>query len=208
VNWAGWERAVKCSGRPMPGALALFSWLQGRWPAGHSMGIYNCRPVRGRRSMSIHSEGRAVDFGLPVHGGRAHPQGIEIVRALGAQGRRWGVQAVIWDRRIWSARSPNGRPYKGVNPHIDHLHIELTRRAAAALTVDDLGGLPSGPVRPTVRRGSRGAHVEVLQQTLGGLAVDGIFGPRTEQAVRLFQQRRGLVVDGIVGRMTWSALGA
>jgi len=191
----------------MPGALALYSWLQGRWPAGHSMGIYNCRPVRGRQSMSVHSEGRAVDFGMPVHGGRAHPQGVEIVRALGAEGDRWGVQAVIWDRSIWSRRSPEGRPYNGVNPHIDHLHIELNRRGALSLTVDDLGGLPSGPVRPTVRRGDRGPHVEVLQG-LVGVAADGIFGPKTEQAVRMFQQRRGLVVDGVVGRMTWAALGS
>ena len=207
MNWAVWEKAVRCSGRPMPGALALYSWLQSRWPAGHSMGIYNCRPVRGRQSMSVHSEGRAVDFGMPVHGGRAHPQGVEIVRALGAEGDRWGVQAVIWDRRIWSRRSPEGRPYNGVNPHIDHLHIELNRRGALSLTVDDLGGLPSGPVRPTVRRGDRGPHVEVLQG-LVGVAADGIFGPKTEQAVRMFQQRRGLVVDGVVGRMTWAALGS
>ena len=205
MNWAVWEKAVKCSGRPMPGALALYSWLQGRWPVGHSVGIYNCRPVRGRQSMSIHSEGRAVDFGMPVHGGRAHPQGIEIVRALGEQGERWGVQAVIWNRRIWSARSPNGRPYRGTASHVDHLHIELNRRAAVALNRAQLGG-PTPTSRPTIRRGARGAHVENLQRLLGGLKVDGIFGPRTEQAVRQFQQAKGLKVDGIVGPRTWAAL--
>ena len=205
MNWAVWEKAVKCSGRPMPGAVELLRWLEASWPAGWSGGIYNCRPVRGRQSMSIHAEGRAVDFMLPVHNGQAYPQGDEIVAALGERGRELGVQAVIWNRRIWSARSPNGRAYGGVNPHIDHLHIELNRRASVALTRAQLGG-PQPTSRPTIRRGARGGHVENLQRLLGGLAVDGVFGPKTEQAVRVFQQSKGLKVDGIVGPRTWAAL--
>lgn len=204
MKWATWEAAVKCSGRPAPGALVLLDWLDKRWPVGWSGGIYNCRSVRGRQSMSIHSEGRAVDFMMPVQGGQAHPQGIEIVRALGERGDELGVQTVIWDRRIWSKRSPNGRAYTGVNPHIDHLHIELNRAAAAGLTLDRLGGVPV-PSRPTLRRGDRGPHVANLQRLLA-LKADGIFGPNTEQAVRLFQQSKGLKVDGVVGPATWSAL--
>ncbi len=38
-------------------------------------------------------------------------------------------------------------------------------------------------------------------------AVDGIFGYRTEQAVRYFQQKNGLAVDGKVGTQTLKALG-
>ncbi|MFF9274863.1 peptidoglycan-binding protein [Streptomyces griseosporeus] len=36
--------------------------------------------------------------------------------------------------------------------------------------------------------------------------VDGIFGPRTEAAVRQLQARSALVVDGIIGPHTWKAL--
>jgi hypothetical protein len=202
VNWAFWQAAERCSGRAAPGAVALLRWLEGRWPQGWSGGIYNCRPVRGRQSMSVHAEGRAVDFMLP---GRSNPAGIDIVRALGADGDRNGIQTVIWDRRIWSRRSPNGRAYTGVNPHTDHLHIELNRSAASSLTVERLGGIPTGTPRPTVRRGDRGAHVANVQRLLG-LATDGIFGPKTEQAVRAFQQQRRLKVDGVVGPQTWAAL--
>ena len=203
MNFARWEKAVKCSGRPMPGAVRLLNWLTQSYPVGWSGGIYNCRPIRGQTSMSIHGEGRAVDFMLPVQGGKAHPVGDEIVAKLGADGDRLGIQCIIWDRRIYSRRSPNGRPYRGVNPHIDHLHIELNRRAATGMP--NLG--PTVPQqRPTLRRGARGAHVQNLQQLLGGLAIDGIFGPRTEQAVRAFQQANGLKVDGIVGPQTWGAL--
>ncbi|MDQ0750386.1 transcriptional regulator with XRE-family HTH domain [Streptomyces africanus] len=37
-------------------------------------------------------------------------------------------------------------------------------------------------------------------------AVDGIFGPHTERAVRDLQKRAHLVVDGIIGPHTWKAL--
>lgn len=65
--------------------------------------------------------------------------------------------------------------------------------------------------RPTIRNGSTGAAVRELQTILNKLGYDvgdvtGIFGPRTEAAVRTFQRNRGLTVDGIVGPVTWNAL--
>jgi peptidoglycan hydrolase-like protein with peptidoglycan-binding domain len=38
------------------------------------------------------------------------------------------------------------------------------------------------------------------------VAVDGIFGPQTEAAVKSFQQSNGLAADGIVGPLTWPKL--
>jgi peptidoglycan hydrolase-like protein with peptidoglycan-binding domain len=61
-----------------------------------------------------------------------------------------------------------------------------------------------------LRKGSRGDDVRTLQTLLNengySLAVDGIFGSRTDGAVRDYQARKGLVVDGIVGPKTWGAL--
>lgn len=59
----------------------------------------------------------------------------------------------------------------------------------------------------TIRNGSRGQDVTVLQSFLG-IDADGIFGPKTEAAVKEFQNEHGLDVDGIVGHLTWAAIQA
>lgn len=64
---------------------------------------------------------------------------------------------------------------------------------------------------PLIRKGSRNNFVYLLQFILNNqygykLAVDGIFGTGTENAVRQFQQNNGLSVDGIVGNNTWKTL--
>ncbi len=58
----------------------------------------------------------------------------------------------------------------------------------------------------TIKIGSKGPDVKILQQKLN-LAVDGIFGPITDEAVKAFQKSKGLSVDGVVGNKTWAALG-
>jgi hypothetical protein len=57
----------------------------------------------------------------------------------------------------------------------------------------------------TLRQGSTGSQVKILQEILNtkdnaGLVTDGIFGKKTDQAVRLFQAQNHLTVDGIVGK--------
>lgn len=56
-----------------------------------------------------------------------------------------------------------------------------------------------------IRRGSTGKDVVLIQETVGE-KTDGIFGPRTEQAVKVYQQSHGLVPDGVVGPKTWSVM--
>ncbi len=58
----------------------------------------------------------------------------------------------------------------------------------------------------TLRKGSKGDDVRRLQELLGGLEVDGIFGRKTEAAVKAYQAANGLKADGIVGPLTWAAL--
>ena len=58
--------------------------------------------------------------------------------------------------------------------------------------------------------GSRGNEVNDLQRRLNqsgyNIAVDGKFGPETQNAVKQYQQKMGLKVDGIVGNNTWGKL--
>jgi N-acetyl-anhydromuramyl-L-alanine amidase AmpD len=64
---------------------------------------------------------------------------------------------------------------------------------------------PAGGIaRPTVRRGSAGPFVQILQERLGLKPADGIFGAQTEAAVRAFQRDHQLVPDGIVGPKSWA----
>lgn len=64
----------------------------------------------------------------------------------------------------------------------------------------------------TLKKGCKGSEVKTLQAALNhacpyGLAVDGAFGAKTEEAVRDYQKRNGLTADGIAGAKTWSRLG-
>lgn len=63
----------------------------------------------------------------------------------------------------------------------------------------------------TIKRGAKGDAVKLLQQQLRALgydpgAIDGVFGTRTDKAVKAFQSENGLDVDGIVGEFTWTRL--
>jgi peptidoglycan hydrolase-like protein with peptidoglycan-binding domain len=63
---------------------------------------------------------------------------------------------------------------------------------------------------PIQRRGSHDENTRTVQYLLRQrgfpVAVDRVFGPRTEEAVQRFQKDRGLGIDGIVGNETWPAL--
>jgi peptidoglycan hydrolase-like protein with peptidoglycan-binding domain len=67
-----------------------------------------------------------------------------------------------------------------------------------------------------VQRGSTGDAVRGVQEEFQfrnlsgdphkGVQIDGDFGPKTEDAVRDFQQALAISVDGVVGPVTWRAL--
>ena len=57
-----------------------------------------------------------------------------------------------------------------------------------------------------LKKGSKGPAVVTLQEFLK-LTADGIFGPKTESAVKSYQKKNGLVADGIVGPKTWAYMG-
>ena len=57
------------------------------------------------------------------------------------------------------------------------------------------------------KKGDKGQEVRRVQKTIGGLTVDGDFGPKTEQAVKDYQKSESLSADGVVGPATRGNLG-
>lgn len=160
---------------------------------------FNYRPVTGGGSLSNHSSGTALDLNAPEHPYDAS--------GTFTAGQVAAIRAIL-DMCEGTVRW--GGDYTSTK---DEMHFELNKApgdASIARVAAKLGGSTPPPSRPTIREGDEGAAVTEAQQLLNakGFAcdVDGIFGPRTAQAVVGFQNANGLTADGIVGPNTWAAL--
>lgn len=163
---------------------------------------YAERTIRGSSTtLSNHASGTAIDLDALLH-------------PLGVRGTWGGAKARIDDRlRVYEGAIRWGENYSG---RPDGMHFEINAgastvaRIAAKLRGGSAGAVaaaaPPGSRFPTIRRGSTGTAVSVIQRFLR-IKVDGDFGPITDAAVRRYQQMRGLAVDGIVGPRTWAETG-
>lgn len=80
-------------------------------------------------------------------------------------------------------------------------------------TTEEISGVPSSFPGEALTEGSRGEAVRQMQEQLNAIAdvyyvvpniaADGIFGPRTAEAVRAFQRQFDLTPNGIVDFTTW-----
>ena len=192
--------AVSCHREIAP----LVAWLLDQTAAGgygprhgECWGFAN-RAIRGTNTPSNHSWGLAIDINAP-----ANPMTDRLVTDMPS-----------WMPDLWKSKMFRwGGDYRGRK---DAMHYEFMGSPDdARRLVAEIGGAPA-PVaatgsRPTLKKGAKGPDVSHLQDRLNahgaGVGVDGAFGPRTDAAVRSFQQAHGLAVDGIVGRNTWAALG-
>ena len=216
MRWADWQGASNCTGSATQGARHLLAWARECYPGAASLGIYNCRTVRGGSTTSLHGEGRALDLDPDgSRGANGFSVGRSLVARIGEHGARLGVQAVIYNREIWSQRSPEGRYYGGVHPHNDHLHIELTRAAGANLTLATLRAVLGGPEEADVYvvkmndEGPRVTRAQTVVQAAGRAAglgdllpkygADGDYGDETAGAVNRVAKAAGLPEDGGTG---------
>jgi len=91
------------------------------------------------------------------------------------------------------------------------LQTELNQSFGRNLVVDGVFGPLTRAAVVNVHFGARGNLVWIMQAALhcrgfGPGSIDGIYGPRTDNALRSFQRNRGLTVDGIAGPNTFQAL--
>ncbi len=230
-TWAPYDAAHTCNQKPQ-GAKALAAYLELAFPYQSSMGICNCRNTRGGSSKSHHAECRAYDAGVPVKpNGAARPElGDPIHQLLGPHGKRLGLDHLIYNRIIYSARSPDGRPYKGTHPHYNHHHIGLNTKAALNLNyatlvavLGDPGGITPPPQGDDMSflpmmdgdglsrgRLDKADDVTVLQDLLGftGSDKDGKYGAGTSAGVAPFSGDDGKVCSGeTYGKIQRAALG-
>lgn len=157
------------------------------------MGAYNNRNIAKTNTKSMHAYGRAFDIG------GSKETMYKISRYLQ---KIAGVQYVIYNREV-SFKGGPWHKYTGANAHTDHVHVDFLPSFRYTSTTSS-GSEAAQP--PTIKAGSFGDWVEWLQKLLGGLTIDGVFGPKTEAAVKEFQKNRGLQQDGIVGMKTWKAI--
>lgn len=99
----------------------------------------------------------------------------------------------------------------------DILCTKTKGHVVVVLNDGDNAGAPAKPstTYPTLREGSEGDAVTLMQTRLAALRydlgeahIDGDFGPDTLKAVKQFQTAAKLKVDGICGPKTWAALDA
>ncbi len=146
-----YDRANHCYRRPSRGAEAMVAWLA-RNARGQFWGIMRCERLS-RDSLSLHSEGRAVDWHLDASSARDRRSARRLILTLLASdragnphalARRMGVQEIIWNCHSWWSGGDRLGPYslcydrkgrmrKNVDrtlAHRDHVHIGLSRAGA------------------------------------------------------------------------------
>lgn len=135
------------------------------------------------------------------------------------------IKYVISNKRICSGEGQDHtawqwRPYPvppNKNPHDHHCHISVTKAGRDDVSpwhldispAPDVVAAPVIPAEPILKKGATGPDVGRLQALLrfhGVYDAEGTFGPITEAAAKVFQQKHGLVADGAVGKYTWDAL--
>ena len=144
------------------------------------------------------------------------------------------LRYVIFNHKIYH-RSNGFEPedYHGKSGHEEHAHVSVGNgpdgrsttnydNGSTSWRIAQLGSAPSKPSKPsvpttklgdkmpTIQNGNKGSRVRILQGLLlawrYSIKLDGIFGDKTEEAVRDFQRKHAKPVDGIVGPITWNKL--
>lgn len=108
----------------------------------------------------------------------------------------------------WGSKALGDRGYSAIeiirNYYGDNMFIN---------TSEEIAGIPSSWPGKNLQEGSTGAKVRQMQNQLNviagayplipRIAEDGVYGPRTAEAVRVFQGIFGLPANGITDFATW-----
>jgi hypothetical protein len=174
-DYAEYHPQQRCTTREQPGVAAFRDLVMDAYPGTRDGGVVRACHLGGR---SEHKEGRGWDWMVDAKDPKQRRAAQEVLDWLlatdehgndHAMARRTGLMYMIFNGRIWSAETPySWRPYRGPDPHTDHVHfsfsrpgakletsffdqlVERARAEAVAEDEDTRPGPPVGPLR-TVR---------------------------------------------------------
>jgi subtilisin family serine protease len=129
--YAAYDPQRTCEPTPKPGAVMLAGLLLHAVPGTTNLGITRACHLG---PTSEHKEGRAFDWGVRPQHAAAVDAVLDRLLATDEAGnahalaRRMGIMYVIWDGAIWASYRPadGWRPYRGPDPHTDHVHFSLS----------------------------------------------------------------------------------
>lgn len=155
---------------------------------GYRPGVLNARV--GGAARSQHKRGNAADFRVRVKDGGYLPAAV----------------IAVWAEKFMQDLGLRG----GVGmyrAHHTYIHVDARGWNAAWFGSYSGAGCPGQGGRFCLyRKGTKGAGVIWIQKKLG-IEADGVYGAKTERAVREFQKNAGIAADGIFGRETNRAMG-
>lgn len=152
-----------------------------------------------RAGQSVHNYGLAVDFFITT------PDGSAPIWIVNAQ----------WKRVAAIAKSMGFTWGGDWTSFYDAPHLEYTKgltwRDLQAGKRPSFSNAPSNPEsKGYLESGDEGAAVKIMQQLLAKaghkISADGVFGPKTESALKAFQSTNKLTADGVYGAKSKAAL--
>ena len=212
-----YEPQVSCDPRGKAGVLAFAALMAAQYKTG-TTGTY--RPCDG--STSEHYDSRALDWMLNVNNATQKAIADSVTTWLtandGAMARRFGVNYIIWNRKIWGvySTSKGWAPYTGSVPHTDHVHFSFSWDGAMkrtswwtgkATTVADLGPCrvyagQFAPLYTGIRTTPCPTKLAAAPESPYSVAVFG----QTSAQIKVAQRLLGVTADGAFGSVTFNAL--
>ena len=130
-----YEPQLSCDPRDKPGVSAFAALMKANYQTGRTGISRNCQA-----DTSEHYDGRALDWMLNSKDPQQKAVADSVVAWLsagnGAMARRFGINYVIWNAKMWREYAPERgwTAYTGADPHTDHIHFSFSWDGAMART--------------------------------------------------------------------------
>src|SRR5450631_461394 len=204
-----YEPQVACDPRYKPGVSAFAALMTARYRTGAQGSFRTCQG-----DTSEHYEARALDWMLSVNNPNQKAIANSVTAWLSANGgamaRRFGIDYIIWNRRIFGVYAPSRgwAAYTGAVPHTDHVHFSFSWDGAMkrtswwtgrAVAVPDLGPcrVYAGQFAP-LYYGIRTGGCPALRAAPVSVYKVAAFG-QTSAQIAVAQRLLGLKADGQFG---------